>query len=365
MAGGLLNLVANGSDNVLIYGNPTKTFFKKTYKKITNFGMQKIRIDYDGQRTLGLEKESIFEFKIPRYADLLGDTYIVLSLPDIWSSAYLNPTTQKYIPYEFKWISNIGSMMVKNIEIMANGATLANYSGEYLLNSVNRDLNSSKLQLWNKMTGNIPDLIAPQSLGGINSAYPTALYTGNTNMVPSIHGRNIYIPIDAWFCRQTSMAFPLVAMQYTELSIRLTLRPILDLYKIIDVENPDNGYIRPELSNDLHLPYRFLNPPNDAQQQGRDNVKNAWNFDIHLLGNYFFLSEDEQKSFAQSEHKFLIRDIHEKEYHSVAGVNKVNLETIGLISSLMFRFRRNDVFRRNEWDNYTNWRYKNTLTDPL
>ena len=50
-----------------------------------------------------------------------------------------------------------------------------------------------------------------------------------------------------------------------------------------------------------------------------------------------------------------------KEYHSVAGVNKVNLETIGLISSLMFRFRRNDVFRRNEWDNYTNWRYKNTI----
>ena len=56
MAGGLLNLVANGSDNVLTYGNPTKTFLRKQYKKITNFGMQKIRIDYDGQRTLGLEK---------------------------------------------------------------------------------------------------------------------------------------------------------------------------------------------------------------------------------------------------------------------------------------------------------------------
>ena len=100
---------------------------------------------------------------------------------------------------------------------MANGATLANYSGGYLLNCANRDLNSSKLQLWNKMTGNIPDLIAPQSLGGVNSAYPTAIYSGNTNMVPSIHGRNIYIPIDAWFCRQTSMAFPLIAMQYTRI----------------------------------------------------------------------------------------------------------------------------------------------------
>ena len=42
MAGGLLNLVAVGNQNVILNGNPQKTFFTSTYKKYTNFGMQKL-----------------------------------------------------------------------------------------------------------------------------------------------------------------------------------------------------------------------------------------------------------------------------------------------------------------------------------
>ena len=52
MAGGLLNLKAEGSNNIILNGNPTKTFFKVTYSKYTNFGLQKFRIDYDGLREL-------------------------------------------------------------------------------------------------------------------------------------------------------------------------------------------------------------------------------------------------------------------------------------------------------------------------
>ena len=54
MGGGLMNLIASSSSNPILNGNPTKTFFKTTYSKYTNFGMQKFRIDYDGLRTLRL-----------------------------------------------------------------------------------------------------------------------------------------------------------------------------------------------------------------------------------------------------------------------------------------------------------------------
>ena len=47
--------------------------------------MQKFRIDYEGLRTLRLCEESKFTFKVPRYAELLLDTYLVISLPHIWS----------------------------------------------------------------------------------------------------------------------------------------------------------------------------------------------------------------------------------------------------------------------------------------
>ena len=118
MPGGLLNLVSEGQGNIILNGNPQKTFFTSTYKTYSNFGLQKFRIDFDGQKTLRMSEPSIFKFVVPRYAELLMDTYIVLDLPTIWSPIYppqdVNGTWK---PYEFKWIKNLGSQMVQEIEI--------------------------------------------------------------------------------------------------------------------------------------------------------------------------------------------------------------------------------------------------------
>ena len=62
MAGGLLNLISNGNHNIILTGNPSKTFFKVNYSKYTNFGLQKFRIDYDGLRELRLNEPSTFTF---------------------------------------------------------------------------------------------------------------------------------------------------------------------------------------------------------------------------------------------------------------------------------------------------------------
>ena len=91
MTGGLLNLVSYGNPNVMLNGNPSKTFFKFVYAKYTNFGMQKFRIDFKGLRQLRLSEESVFTFKMPRYAELLMDSYLVVTLPHIWSP--IHPAT--------------------------------------------------------------------------------------------------------------------------------------------------------------------------------------------------------------------------------------------------------------------------------
>ena len=85
MPGGLMNIASYGNENLILTGNPKKTFFKTTYHKYTNFGMQKFRIDYKGLRTLNYKQETVMDFKIPRYAELLNDTYIAITMPDIWS----------------------------------------------------------------------------------------------------------------------------------------------------------------------------------------------------------------------------------------------------------------------------------------
>ena len=79
MPGGLLNLVATGTQNVILTGNPCKTFFKSTYAKYTNFGMQKFRVDFNGQRQLRLTEPSVFSFTMPRY----GQNNQTLTMPSV------------------------------------------------------------------------------------------------------------------------------------------------------------------------------------------------------------------------------------------------------------------------------------------
>jgi hypothetical protein len=135
MAGGLLNLIALGNQNIILTGNPTKSFFKSTYYKYTNFGLQKFRIDQTGQMELDVTKKSSYSFKMQRYGDLLMDTYLVVKLPKIWSPL-LKYDANDYRPYEFKWIKNIGCQIIESVNITVNGATIQKFSGHYLQNIV-------------------------------------------------------------------------------------------------------------------------------------------------------------------------------------------------------------------------------------
>ena len=144
MGGGLLNLVAYGNLNVIVNGNPSKTFFKTTYAKYTNFGLQKFRIDYSGLRNLRLNEDSVFTFRVPRYADLLMDTFVAVTLPNIWSPVLNEKDPDIHIPYEFKWIDNIGAQLIRRIKVTVGGQLIQEFTGQYLLNMVNRDFSEEK-----------------------------------------------------------------------------------------------------------------------------------------------------------------------------------------------------------------------------
>ena len=140
MAGGLLNLVAVGDQNVIVHGNPDKTFFTSTFKTHTNFGLQKFRLDYEGQKVIHTTEETKYSFKVKRYADLLMETYLSINLPDIFSPVYPPKETQdssgEWVPYEFKWIENLGSQIIKKVRIIIGNQVLTEFSGQYLLSMV-------------------------------------------------------------------------------------------------------------------------------------------------------------------------------------------------------------------------------------
>tara|TARA_B110000967_G_C18877981_1_gene559482 strand:+ start:564 stop:2192 length:1629 start_codon:yes stop_codon:yes gene_type:complete len=378
MPGGLLNLVATGNQNVILNGNPTKTFFKYVYAKYTNFGLQKFRLDYSGSRTLNVSEDSHFTFKVPRYGDLVLDTCLVFTLPHIWSPIYppkpcdvgVNCPNRytDWSPYEFKWIENIGTQIIKEVTITCGGLTLQKFSGNYLTTLAQRDFTNTERDLLDEMTGNIPSLYDPGNSGANVNSYPNAFFDNSpANAEPSIRGRKLYIPISAWYSFSSKMAIPLIALQYNELNINITLRPIKELFKIRDVNDLENNYphIQPNFSNTHHLPYNFIQPPpNEELDYQKGQMINTWNADIHIMSTYAFLSQDENKVFASKDQKYLIKDIREYTFNNVVGTEKVSIPSLGMVSSWMFFFRRTDASLRNEWSNYTNWAYNNIIPQP-
>jgi hypothetical protein len=381
MAGGLMNLVSQGQQNIILNGNPSKTFWKATYAKYTNFGMQKFRVDFEGTPSLRLTEESTFQFKIPRYADLLMDCYLSVTLPTIWSPIMPpqetgqldekgDPIYTNWAPYEFKWIENLGALMISKITITCGNQKLQEFSGQYLLSMVQRDFTGTKRALFDEMIGNIPELNDPANYGARVNTYPNAYYTDNpAGAEPSIRGRVLYIPLNAWFNLKTQMAFPLVSLQYNELQIYITFRPVNQLFVIRDVFDFVNNfpYVAPNFNQYYMQLYRFLQPPPDESLgiNSYTDVRTNWNADINLNCTYCFLSSDEQNVFAKNEQKYLFKQVHEKKFYNVTGSNKVELDSMGLVTSWMFFFQRSDANLRNEWSNYTNWPYNYLPSDLI
>jgi len=391
MAGGLLNLIAIGDQNIILTGNPTRSFFKSTYSKYTNFGLQKFRIDQIGQKELEIAKSTNFSFKIDRYGDLLMDTYLVVKLPTIWSPVlyYKYKSTDSsgvYRPYEFKWIKNIGCHLIEEVKILIDGITIQKFSGHYLQNIVERDFDTHKKELFDIMTGNISELNDPANFNNRNNNYPNAFNINGTNpdisgIEPSIREFTLYIPINTWFSMSSFMALPLICLQYSNLVIDFKLRPLQELFTIKDVlyDMSVNTY---KIANYNNIPQihptqttidyqfnRFINPPPQRDlEKATDiygNLTSRINSNIHLLCTQCFLDNSERELFARNSQNYLIKEIKEYSFTNVIKTNKIKLESNGLISSWMWYFQRSDVKARNEWSNYTNWPYENSIPNNL
>jgi len=370
--GGGLNLIRKGNNNVFLTGNPVKSFFKITYLQHTDFGLQKFRIDYDGLRNLRLTESSTFRFKVPRNGDLIMDTYLVLTLPDIWSPIYhpCQQTGNQWSAYEFRWIRDIGLQMIEEVEITCGSQILQRFPGSYLSAVIQRDFTEEKKKLYNRMSGNVPELYDPSNSHGRSNVYPSAYYTNQSvGAEPSIRGKTLYIPINAWFSLNSFCAFPLVALQYNELYINITLRPIQELFQVRDVWDPLNNfpYVQPDFTQPQFAMYRFLQTP-PAVLLNSSNYSNTvvdWNADIHLVSTYAFLSKPEIETFARQDQIYLIKDVYTYNFENIAGSNRVKLLSNGMVSSWLFYFQRNDVNMRNEWSNYTNWPYQHSQPSKI
>jgi hypothetical protein len=372
MPGGLMQLVGVGAQNELVNGNPSMTHFRSVYRRHTNFAMEQIRMPFTASNlefsTTGTRTISC---RIDRYAQLLHDSYLILTLPDIWSPLkYLNgavaPTgydaRTNSIGYEFQWIPNIGYNLIDHVNLTMNGQVIQSLRGEWLKMYSYMTHDANKRKTVDQMVGNVPQIYDPAHAYDRNGQYPHAIAptvlptTAPQTRVPepSIRSRQLVIPLHFWFCENPGLALPLVSLQNSEVYIDVTLRQLSDLYTVVDTTSTSSTYgqrVRP-VNYPLSL---FLSPPLSTGLPSNSTIT-TWFPDPYIEGNFIYLTEMEMNQLARADQTFLVKTVkYVNKEGQFGGNTDLEIPMFNLVTRIVFSSQRSDRILLNDWDNYTNW----------
>lgn len=323
MGGGLIQLLAWGSQNIKLNGNPSITFFKKVLKSHSNFSMESTRVNLN-RTDANIYENTIFKTKLPRHGDLLQQIYLVLELPDIKTNVY-----------DFKWIENIGEAIIDNYFINIGGVLADKQYGEYLHINNMLCIGVDKRGIYDKMIGNIPLLTNPKALTG---TYPI--------INPVIPSRKLYIPLNFWFNKDSGSSLPLVCLQYSDTEITIELRPIYQLYKLFIL-----GQTRAPIKvNQNELLHNFVYNDNVNYMVGT----NVIDIKAYLEVNYYFVDNKERQQIVNNSHEYLIEQTFKIDRFNLSSdTNIFELVLQNPVKEFIWVLKRTDLNLTNDWFNFT------------
>ena len=300
MAGGLMQLVAYGAQDVYLTGNPQITFWKVSYKRHTNFAMESIEQTFNGQADFGRRVTCT----ISRNGDLAYRTYLQVTLPEINQSMKNNASGSGVYA---RWLDFPGEQLISQVEVEIGGQRIDRQYGDWMHIWNNLTLPVDQTKGYYGMVGNTTELtfITDPSFNDVDgpcqSNAPRQVCAPR-NALPET---TLYVPFQFWYCRNPGLALPLIALQYHEVKINLDIRPIDECLWAVG----------------------SLNHANCAAAGGR--VTAAYNQSLvaaSLYVDYVFLDTDERRRMAQNPHEYLIEQLQFTGDESVgSSSNKIKL----------------------------------------
>ena len=307
MGGGLMQLVAYGAQDIYLTGNPQITFFKVVYRRHTNFSMESIEQNWDGDALCGRATSVI-----SRNGDLVHKLYLQQEIY-VWTPP--DTTSDCECIDGGDYLYNPTHTGINEISIEIGGQRIDRHSGKWMeVISQLKEHNSggtlgilgtnggTKFQNMARAGG-----VLVAGLGKVADKYTKlldfdALY--NFQVEP-VHF-DAYVPLRFWFCENVGLALPLIALQYHEVKIILELNKNLVVYKIDE------------------------NCPN-IQMQYLCNK---------LYADYIYLDTDERRRFAQVSHEYLIEQVqHEKFLNTI---NELTLNFNHPVKEIIWTGGQND-----------------------
>jgi hypothetical protein len=291
--GAVIQLVAYGTQDLYLTGNPQITHFKSVIRRHTNFSMENVENYFHGKLSPGQK----IQCKIQRVGDLIHQMYLKLDLPKL-------QTIQGEDNIYTSWVNSIGYVIIDYVEIQIGERVIDRQYGQWMNIWAELSTDLSKKDSLNTMIGH-HDFFTPTTQNG-----PLQLY----------------VPLQFWFCKYIGSSLPLVAIQNQDIRINLQLKNFNSLWVSNDMENADE----------------ILNKDITFDQ-------------ISLLVDYIFLDEDERRYFAQNKHYYLIEQIQlsTQSIDITRTENVIDLPFNHPVKELIWVIQTNEVKSKNQWTNYS------------
>jgi len=299
--GGLLQLVAQGKQDVYLTGNPEVTWFKMVYKRYTNFAMEQQSIQLDNQADFG----RTVTCQIPRKADLLGPLWLEIQLPALTDSVTGAPLS---------YTNATAHALIQEVSIEIGEQEIDKQTGEWMELWSNYTVSEDKRQAWENMIGKTQG----------NSA-------GNApSSVVNLYGpRTLYVPLRFWFCKDPGLYLPLLALQFHPIRLKFKLRPLQQMFVVDD--------------------------PTQAAAAVTPAPASITTF--NLYGDYIHLDIEERRRFVSGSHEYLIEQVQYTQPIAIgeaATYVQIPLEFNHPLREMYWTIRRDASVNAQQWFNYTN-----------
>lgn len=252
MTGGSLNLAsAKGMAEDIINLNPQITFFKKVYKRHTNFGIESIQQDLNTTMDFG----SRTEINITKTGTLISDMHMEFTLPppargggiDIGGNpiggAAGNGIIENFESYA-TYVDAVGFAIIDEVKFLLNNDTVDTHTGLWY-------------DVWNELTD--PNQTEWPLVGKTNS---------NTEPIGGDFNKSrYYVPLKFYFNRNPGLAIPIFLLNQGDIKISISLKSRDSVLRFKKSRTGDDTVIHAEsISNfKFFTTYIFLEPSEELR----------------------------------------------------------------------------------------------------
>lgn len=184
---------------------------------------------------------------------------------------------------KFCWVNKIANYLFNSIDFYIGSNKIYSLSDTYINNY--SELYYKNKDLYNKLTGN-------------NQKINTFSVIQNETI--------LYLPIPFWSLSNFGLAFPLIALQYNSIQIKINIKKFINCIRIHFDDTLNNIISNNELVNLL------INETSSIISS---------RLEINALLEFIYLDYTERKKFAQSAHEYLIEQVQEIDFDNLTKTN--------------------------------------------